>query len=166
MSWPKIKKIIWSVVFLLDATTANRFLIGLWHVTKMGFYTITSSVVEPRNSKALLKAKLAPKKGHGHCLVICCWSDPWKLSESQWNHYIWEVCSAHWWDARRREWLPTPVFLPEEFYGQRSLVGYSPWGRKERIQLSNFYSLFHRKLQRLRPAVVNRKGPSFLHNNP
>ena len=26
---------------------------------------------------------------------------------------------------------PTPVFWPEEFYGQRSLVGYSPWGRKE-----------------------------------
>ena len=31
----------------------------------------------------------------------------------------------------RREWLPTLVFLPEEFYGQRSLVGYSPWGHKE-----------------------------------
>ena len=28
----------------------------------------------------------------------------------------------------RREWLPTPVFLPREFYGQRSLAGYSPWG--------------------------------------
>ena len=27
----------------------------------------------------------------------------------------------------RREWLPTPVFLP----GQRSLVGYSPCGHKE-----------------------------------
>ena len=26
----------------------------------------------------------------------------------------------------RREWLPTPVFLPEEFHGQRSLAGYSP----------------------------------------
>ena len=25
----------------------------------------------------------------------------------------------------------TPVFLPGEFHGQRSLVGYSPWGRKE-----------------------------------
>ena len=24
----------------------------------------------------------------------------------------------------RREWLPTPVFLPEEFHGQRSLEGY------------------------------------------
>ena len=30
-----------------------------------------------------------------------------------------------------REWQPTPVFLPGEFHGQRSLVGYSPWGPKE-----------------------------------
>ena len=26
---------------------------------------------------------------------------------------------------------PTSVFLPEESHGQRSVVGYSPWGRKE-----------------------------------
>ena len=26
---------------------------------------------------------------------------------------------------------PTPVFLPGELHGQRSLAGYSPWGRKE-----------------------------------
>ena len=26
---------------------------------------------------------------------------------------------------------PTPVFLPGVFHGQRSLVGYSPWGHKE-----------------------------------
>ena len=31
----------------------------------------------------------------------------------------------------RREWLPTPMFLPGEFYGQRSLVGYGLWGCKE-----------------------------------
>ena len=31
----------------------------------------------------------------------------------------------------REEWLPTPVFLPGEFHGQRSLVGYSPRGCKE-----------------------------------
>ena len=31
----------------------------------------------------------------------------------------------------RRAWQPTPVFLPGESYGQRSLVGYSPWGLKE-----------------------------------
>ena len=31
----------------------------------------------------------------------------------------------------RREWQPIPGFLPGEFHGQRSLAGYSPWGRKE-----------------------------------
>ena len=31
----------------------------------------------------------------------------------------------------RREWQPTPVFLPGESQGQRSLGGYSPWGGKE-----------------------------------
>ena len=31
----------------------------------------------------------------------------------------------------RREWQPTPVFLPGKSHGQRSLAGYSPWGRKE-----------------------------------
>ena len=31
----------------------------------------------------------------------------------------------------RREWLPTPVFLPREFHEQRGVVGYSPWGHKE-----------------------------------
>ena len=32
---------------------------------------------------------------------------------------------------RRRSWQPAPVFLPEKSHGQRSLVGYSPWGHKE-----------------------------------
>ena len=31
----------------------------------------------------------------------------------------------------RRKWQPTPVFLPGESRGQRSLAGYSPWGGKE-----------------------------------
>ena len=30
-----------------------------------------------------------------------------------------------------RKWQPTPVFLPEESHGQRSLEGYSPWSLKE-----------------------------------
>ena len=29
------------------------------------------------------------------------------------------------------KWLSTPLFLPGESHGQKSLVGYSPWGRKE-----------------------------------
>jgi len=31
----------------------------------------------------------------------------------------------------RREWQPTPVFLPGEFHGQRILAGHCPWGCKE-----------------------------------
>ena len=31
----------------------------------------------------------------------------------------------------RRAWQPTPVFLPGESHGQKSLAGYSPWGHKE-----------------------------------
>ena len=43
-----------------------------------------------------------------------CQFDPW-------------VKKIPWW----REWQPTPVFLPGETLGQRSLVSYSPWGHKE-----------------------------------
>ena len=31
----------------------------------------------------------------------------------------------------RRKWQPTPGFLPGKSHGQRSLAGYSPWGRKD-----------------------------------
>ena len=31
----------------------------------------------------------------------------------------------------RKKWQPTPVFLPGEFHGQRSLVDFSPWNGKE-----------------------------------
>ena len=46
-------------------------------------------------------------------------------------------CKRHWFDPWvgkipwRREWQPTPVFLPGKFNGQRSLAGYSPWRHKD-----------------------------------
>ena len=46
-------------------------------------------------------------------------------------------CKRHGFDAMvrkilwSRKWQPTPEFLPGKFHGQRSLVGYSPWGHKE-----------------------------------
>ena len=43
-----------------------------------------------------------------------CWFDPW-------------VTKILW----RRTWQSTPVFLPGESHGQRSLAGYSPWGCKK-----------------------------------
>ena len=45
---------------------------------------------------------------------------------------VWEtqVQSLGWEDPLERDTF-TPVFLPGEFHGQRSLVGYSLWGCKE-----------------------------------
>ena len=68
------------------------------------------------------------------------------------------------WDGKisqRREWLPTPVFLPGEFHGQRSLVGYSPWGCKEldtteRLTLSLYFlTLIKSEMsQKTKPSLV------------
>ena len=40
---------------------------------------------------------------------------------------------SHWLGKTycRRQWLCPPAFLPGEFHGQRNLVGWSPWGRKD-----------------------------------
>ena len=48
-------------------------------------------------------------------------------------------------DPLEKGMVPTPVFLPGEFNGQRSLMGYSPWGCKEldtteRLTLSQILS--------------------------
>ena len=45
--------------------------------------------------------------------------------------------------GQRRQWHPTPVLLPGESHGQRSLVGGSPWGREELDTLSDFTFTFH-----------------------
>ena len=54
------------------------------------------------------------------------WVDPW-------------VAKVPW----RRKWQPTPVFLPGESHGRRSLVGYSPRGCKEsESEVSDFTFTF------------------------
>ena len=98
----------------LDCDVQEKVDFIWWPVT-------TSSVVGPRrHSKELPKAKLAPKKCHDHSLVICCQSDPLQLSESQWNHYIWEVCSANQWDAPK-------TAMPTISTGQQKGPNSSPW---------------------------------------
>ena len=36
----------------------------------------------------------------------------------------------------RRKWQPSPEFLPGKSHGQRNLVGYHPWGRRNQTRLS------------------------------
>ena len=46
------------------------------------------------------------------------------MQRLEFNHWVTKI---PW----RRKWQPAPVFLPGKSYGQRSLVGYGPWGSKE-----------------------------------
>ena len=46
-------------------------------------------------------------------------------------------------DPLRREWLPILVFLSGEFHGQKSLEGYSSWGRKESDMTERLTLILH-----------------------
>ena len=51
-----------------------------------------------------------------------------------WIHVSWVSCIAGRFfttELSGKPGLPTPVFLPGDFHGQRGLAGYSPWGHKE-----------------------------------
>ena len=84
-------------------------------------------------------------EGHGNPLHYSCLENP--MDRGAW----WATVHVAWtlknlpamqetgfdpWVRKipcRREWQTTPVSLPEKFHGQRSPVGYSPWGLKESI---------------------------------
>ena len=102
MSWPKIKfkkKIVLKCHLLLLYTATNLFLIELWHVTKSGFYTTARddqlSGWTVKKLQSISQSQTCTRKGPWPLVGICCLSDPLQLSESQQNHYIWEVCSAN-----------------------------------------------------------------------
>ena len=123
-------------------TTVNHFLIRWWHATKSGFYTTTGD-----DQLSGWTQKLQSASQSQTCTEKRSWSLTVGLlpvrstiaSESQRNHYIWEVCSANWWDAPRLampaasicQRHPTPVLLPGKSRGWKSLVGCSPWGLEE-----------------------------------
>ena len=80
----------------------------------------------------------------------CNAGDPGSLLRSGWFHW-------------RREWLPTPVFLPGEFHGQRSIGGYRPGGHKESVMsewltLSLINSIFWMRKWRVRVACESESG--------
>ena len=61
------------------------------------------------------------------CLLSLFWASP--IAQQVKNPLAVLETQAQSLDWRNPQ--PAPVFLPEKFHEQRSLVGYSPWGRKE-----------------------------------
>ena len=63
---------------------------------------------------------------HLICLLQCQWStDRLSVLRGRCSYMCVgpKLVSSHHWIPWRREWLPTPVFLPGEFHGQRNLAG-------------------------------------------
>ena len=72
-------------------------------------------------------------------LGICWWLNGSPVQETQET----QVQSLGQEDPLEKEWLPTPVFLPGKFHGQRSLAGYRPWGHNESDMNNWATSTFH-----------------------
>ena len=94
-------------------------------------------------------------------LAICIhngWASQWhsgKESACQYRRckfdlWVWKI---PW----KKKWQPTPVFLPGESHGQKSLAGYSPWGHKESDMTGHAHTfiMFTLKLGCLLNKLIN-----------
>ena len=127
-SWVDLKpqkSVILKYHFLsFYTTTTNHFSIGLWRVMKSDFYMTAgndqlSGWTEKRlqsNSQSQTCTKNRSWSLFGGLLPV--WSP--QLSESCWNHYIWEVCSGNWWDSLK-------TAMPLASIGQQKGPKSSPW---------------------------------------
>ena len=93
----------------------------------------------PEVRKAWMKANSAHRGSllHSSALTASLGAQMVKNLPAVQETWIW---SLGWKIPWRREWHPTPGFLPGEFHGQRSLVGDSPWVHKE-SDVTSFISL-------------------------
>ena len=76
---------------------------------------------------------VSPRDYLSGCLLQ--WNNQVKTSWYKWSFIVLNISVKnkinYIYICWRRKWHPTPVFLPGKSHGQRSLVGYSPWGCKE-----------------------------------
>ena len=81
VSWPQIKKVsVFKCCLLLFYATMNHFLIELWHAMESKFNMMTGdnqlSGWTKKKLQSTSQSQAYTKKSHGHCLVVCCLSDP------------------------------------------------------------------------------------------
>ena len=116
----------------------------MWILIQVSFVerlVLTSSQVTSRASLVAQMVKCLPATPTCQCRRHR--SDPWV-----------GVGKIPW----RRKWQPTPVLLPGKFHELRTLVGYSPWGRKESDMTEqlhfHFLSLFKVQITSPRTNIV------------
>ena len=74
---------------------------------------------------------------------LCAHTVGQKVGHFEWQGFPGGLDGKDLEDSLEKGMGTTPLFLPGEFHGQRSLAGYSPWGRKELNTLATNTSTFH-----------------------
>ena len=81
-----------------------------------------------------------------HSCILACeipWTEePVSLQSMGMQRVGYDLVTEHA-HTGRRQWHPTPVLLPGKSHGWRSLVGLSPWGRKELDTTEQLPFTFH-----------------------
>ena len=139
------------IYFLLDLSCGRTMIFFLILEMRRVDYEICSALWKANSTWFLFRSRIAIKD-----IVVQKQeyiSYPWPSNTHAGTHLFWVSVDGpllypvrHRWrwgffgkgkwsvigkTAWKREWQPTPVFLPGKVHGQRSLVGYSPWGLRE-----------------------------------
>ena len=90
--------------------SADEWIRKLWYIYTMEYYsaikknTFESVLMRWMKLEPIIQSEVSQKENQQYSILMHIW---------------------------RRQWHPTPVLLPGKSHGRRSLVGCSPWGRKE-----------------------------------
>ena len=131
-----MKKIIWQWKEMLYRSWCQTNCLNLGEIPNWTLKGLISGGI-PRDHSEISAFILWFWKGR--MFFRKCNLHSWASQTAQWERTHLPMqrqgrCGFDPWVGKRpweRKWKPTPVFLPGEFHGQRSLVGYSLWGRKE-----------------------------------
>ena len=92
--------------------SADEWIRNLWYIYTMEYYSaikqnaLESVLMRWMKLEPIIQSEVSHKEKHQYSIL---------------THIYMEF---RW----RRKWHPTPVFLPGESHGQKSLEGSSPWG--------------------------------------
>ena len=135
---PWRRKWQFTPVFLPEKSHEQRSLVGYspWGHKEAD---LTKHARPPKAKLIFIRLTFIAEKALAPHSSTLAWRIPWTEEPSglqsmgslrvrhDWTTSLSLFTFVHW----RRKWQFTPVFLPEKSHGQRSLVGYSPWGHKE-----------------------------------
>ena len=110
---------IWSWIISVS-TTKPYIVFQISYSIQILYGNIAEKAMAPHSSTLAWKIPWAEEPGRLQSMGSLGVGHDWATSLSLFTF-------MHW----RRKWQPTPVFLPGESQGQRSLVGCCLWGLKE-----------------------------------